>query len=380
MKQYLLGSLLLVPGLALAQTPTAAAQTPFTLKGTIGKLNAPAKVYLLRDGRFRDSTALINGAFELKGTMEKPQETRLLLQRQGKLKYGLRSGQYEELTFFLEPGPVLISSPDSLGRARVTGNVATREYQQLVAALGPVNSRENALLAESDRTPEAERPAFDERTKELFAACQQQRQQVQAVFIKAHPDSWVSFFALQELSIGNPAYDLVAPLYQGLGPAIKASAAGRAYAERLARMQAVRIGGQAPDFGLPTPEGRNVTLADYRGKYVLVDFWASWCHPCRAENPHVLRAYNEFKGRSFEVLGISLDDQRGREKWLKAIKEDGMPWTQVSDLLGMNRSEVARRYDVQSIPQNFLVDPSGHIVAINLRGDELRATLARFIK
>lgn len=376
MKQYLFGSLLLVPGLALAQTPAAAPQT-FTLKGTIGRLNAPAKVYLLREGHQPDSAALKNGVFELKGTVDAPKQAWLILQRQGQLKKAF-SQPAERLTVFLEPGPVVLTSPDSLPKAKVTGGPLTRDYNQLKAALQPTEDKLAALNAAYERTPEAQREEFERRNKAQGEALNQERQRIHAEFIKAHPASWVSLNALQQLSF-NPEYAVVAPLYEVLSPALKNSAPGKAYAERLARLKAVAIGAQAPNFSQQTPDGKTVSLADFRGKYVLVDFWASWCHPCREENPNVLRAYNEFKGRNFEVLGVSLDDAKGREKWLKAIKDDGMPWVQVSDLKGW-QNEAARSYDVQGIPQNFLIDPQGKILAANLRGDELKAALARYIK
>jgi peroxiredoxin len=139
------------------------------------------------------------------------------------------------------------------------------------------------------------------------------------------------------------------------------------------------VGKMALEFALPDVNGKLVKLSSYKGKYVLVDFWASWCGPCRYENPNVVNAYKKFKGKNFDILGVSLDDKK--DKWLKAIKEDNLTWTHVSDLKKW-QSEVVGMYGFGEvgIPYNFLVDPEGKIIAERLRGNDLDAKLAEVLK
>ncbi|RZK26023.1 MAG: TlpA family protein disulfide reductase [Hymenobacter sp.] len=161
-----------------------------------------------------------------------------------------------------------------------------------------------------------------------------------------------------------------------LTPALRATPKGQAIAKSLVGI--LRIGQPAPDFTLLTAASHAIALRSYRGKYVLVDFWASWCAPCRAENPNVVRAYETYKNRKFDVLSISIDTPEARAKWLKAVQDDKLPWTQVLDGVGPNR--VAELYRVETVPQNFLLDPSGTIIAQNLRGEALQTALAQFVK
>lgn len=143
-----------------------------------------------------------------------------------------------------------------------------------------------------------------------------------------------------------------------------------------AAMDGPMVGSVAPAINLATPEGKMVSLAAMKGKYVLLDFWASWCGPCRGENPNVVAAYNKYKGKNFTVYSVSLDDKK--DKWLQAIKADGLTWTHVSDLKGWESAPV-RVYNIQSIPSNFLLDTNGRVIARDLRGDMLEAKLAEVL-
>lgn len=138
------------------------------------------------------------------------------------------------------------------------------------------------------------------------------------------------------------------------------------------------VGVTATDFTQNDPTGKPVKLSDFRGQYVLVDFWASWCKPCRAENPNLLKAYNKYKSKNFTILGVSIDDSDMKKAWLNAVQQDGLPWTQTSELKGAN-SEAALAYGVTAIPANFLISPEGKILAKNLRGAELEKKLAELL-
>jgi peroxiredoxin len=376
MRKHLLVALLALPCLARSQTPF-----PYTIKGKLGTLDAPAKIYLVRGMQITDSATLKKGAFELKGTAAAPATADLVFRRRGRL-VTLFGPMGDRARIFLEPGTLAITSPDSLAHATFKGGPAMADYLRLTAAEQPTMDKMQAFGAEAQKATEAQRkdPAFGERMQAQYEAFNKEMAQGYYAFIKANPNSWASLEALTSMRMMDlPRYATVAPLYEAFSLALKKSPQGLEYGEMVRGLKETAIGQPAPAFTQKTPDGKMVSLADYHGKYVLVDFWASWCGPCRAENPAVTKVYNEYKGRNFDILGISLDKEDGREKWLKAILDDQLAWTQVSDLQGWQNA-VAQRYHVRAIPQNFLVDPTGKIVAANLRGAELKTTLARYIR
>lgn len=371
MKHYLLGLLLAAPSLGLAQT-----SAPFVLKGKLGKITTPAKVYLVRDRAVADSAVVKNGAFELKGTIDSPQQALLALSHTGSLKK-----LNDRVGFYLEKGTLTLTSPDSLTNAKVTGSQLNADFLKLQASIKPASDKMKALMTDYRAASEEKRksPEFMKQLDDREEVITKESNQLLATFIKANPNSLVSLDAVKQAGGSVPNYADVAPLFASLSPAVRNSPDGKKYGETLEALKAVSIGATAPDFSLNTPEGKPVALSSYRGKYVLVDFWASWCGPCRQENPNVTKVYNEYKAKNFDILGVSLDNEKARDKWLKAIQDDQLAWTQVSDLKGW-QNQAAELYHVQAIPQNFLVDPTGKIVATNLRGDALKQTLTKFIK
>lgn len=214
------------------------------------------------------------------------------------------------------------------------------------------------------------------KSQDLFTAYKKERGVKIEEFIKSNPASLVSAYVLyrdfsyrlspQEIRDNVKLLD--APLHHS--PYVKV------LKELSQTLETVQVGKAAPDFTAKDVNGKDVKLSQHQGKYLLVDFWAAWCGPCRRENPNVVKAYQKYKDKGFDVYGVSLD--KSKEAWVKAIKDDALNWTQVSDLAFWN-SAPAKLYGVRAIPSNFLLDPNGIIVARNLRGEELEKTLSELL-
>ena len=374
-KTILAAILLLAPMSMMAQDGA------YTINGEVGKLNAPAKVYLtyrIGQANLIDSSAIIDGKFEFKGNVRVPVKATIVLNHKGT---GTSSRTLPNLQIYLEAGVIGITAKDSLKDAKFTGSKLNTDNQNYINALKPSADKMAAFNAEFSALPAdkqkdaAVRAPFGVR----YAAIIAEQEAATLAFIKSNPSSAISLEAIIALGGSMPEYEKVAPLYESLTADVKNSPSGKVYARSLENMKATMVGAIAPEFTQNDPNGNPVKLSDFRGKYVLIDFWASWCGPCRAENPNVVQAFNDFKDKGFTVLGVSLDNEQGRQNWLNAIEKDGLTWTQVSDLKYWN-NEVSRMYGIRSIPQNLLLDPNGKILAKNLRGKALLDKLAEILK
>ncbi len=380
MKKIFICIIALLPSLAFAQGG-------FKITGNVKSLNAPAHVYLLYNvgaNKVVDSAVVANNSFTFTGSVLSPVSATMVVDPsgQGFTKFSQRFAQQTDNTklpdffnFYLENDTASIIATDSIAKATITGSPINDDNKLLTAQLVPVQKKAQQLMSESNSATSAQQnsDAFKADIEARQKALQQEQISVLEKFIKAKPNSYLSLMALSSL---GPVIDVSAlePLYTSLGQNLKDMESGRAIKKSIDALKPTAVGAVAPDFTQNDVNGAPVSLSSFRGKYVLVDFWASWCGPCRQENPNLVKAYNKFKSKNFTVLGVSLDKQEGKADWLAAIKSDGLVWTQVSDL-GYWNNKAALLYAVQSIPHNFLIDPSGKIIAKDLRGSDLDAKL-----
>lgn len=201
---------------------------------------------------------------------------------------------------------------------------------------------------------------------------------IQLDFVKSHLNSYMGLYVYYHNLLSRQFDpDELEPIYQQFSDTLRASELGKLSAEKLAGARRRLNGTKATDFKQTDVHGNMFTLSSLKGKYVLVDFWASWCVPCRAENPNLIKAYQALSDKNFEIVSVSLDNNR--DSWLNAIKTDGLPWIQVCDLKGW-KNEAALLYGISAVPQNFLIDPNGVIIARDLRGEGLTEKLTTLIK
>ena len=351
---------------AFAVFSCQSAKNEFSIKGSITGVET-GKVYLQKivDGKPKsiDSTDIASGKFSFKGKMEMPDLRLLRL-----------NGQDYFAQFFLDNASITVkANKDSLRSTKIIGSPTQDIFQIYINELEKLNKDVVALKGKyqnamtTGNTTEAEKAKID------YQAMIDNNKVFTKNFVKEHSNSVVSaFIALGKLANQVDINELDS-ITSKFSPEISKSEYVVKLKEFIQEQKKTDIGAVAPDFTMNDPDGKPIKLSSLHGKVVLVDFWASWCGPCRQENPNVVKLYGQFHPKGFEIIGVSLD--RNKEEWLKAIKADNLSWIHVSDLQFWQNT-AARLYAVNSIPQSFLLDKDGKIIGKGLRGEQLAKKLA----
>lgn len=368
-----------------AQSATAAKPNNLTVAIDVSRLSYPVeKIYLMYYNtlsKFRFTDSVMPGdkkEVSFNTYLEEPIQAQLVAVPVTKTPGRSNKNSY---SLYLEPGKIKLVSVDSFSNATVTGSASHQQYLSLLKEVDAYDNNFTAIYEQYGQAAKAnDKTGVAVARKKIDSLQDVINEEVYKKFIQKNgKTSPVAIHALMQYSGYSIDPVKVEPVYKLLGGAVKNLPSAKLFEARIAKAKDLQIGKQAIAFTQNDTAGVPVSLASFKGKYVLIDFWASWCGPCRAENPNVVAAFQKYKDKGFTVLGVSLDRPGQKDKWLKAIHDDKLDWTHVSDLKFWD-NEVAKLYDIKAVPQNLLVDKEGKIVAKNIRGEELQSTLAEVIK
>ena len=367
--------LLLLPVISFAQRAKE-----FELKGKLNLGHPVDWVYLRyisnEQGR-TDSVKPKDNEFKIKGFITEPVAATLTVKY--KFDPGKKEMSREMRQIFLEPAKIDMIANGSLENLSFISSKSNEEFEVLLKQAEAYSKKLELLYDEHDSLEQVEdKKGVREVEKAIEQLNNEARENVYGAFVIANPNSGVALLALKEYAGFDIDPSRVEPLFNALPAAARAWPSAKTLKERLELAKKTAVGSYAMNFTQKDTLGKPVSLSSFRGKYLLIDFWASWCGPCRKENPNIVRVFNQYRDKNFTILGVSLDRPGARDKWLAAIHKDNLTWTHVSDLKYWD-NQVAKLYGVTAIPQNLLIDPQGKIIAKNLRGPDLEERLGQLI-
>jgi peroxiredoxin len=369
--------ILLATAAGFAQQPNLTIHDPnLTIHATIKDMKAGNWVYWRKiSDTEKDSVKTMDGGFEIRTSIAEGEGNIYIVQ------VGSAYTEHSMQLLYLDKGTVNINGDGPMfNKAKLSGSPFILDFNayndfmdkdSVLHAAPELYKKANQLYKDKDSTGLAKLQPLMDRTDSTKTARAKE-------WVAQHPASPISTYVLYFVLRRSLNFDQLDSVLGKLSPAAKDNRLAKEITHGIDVNKLTGIGQMAMDFTQSDTSGRPVSLKDFRGKYVLVDFWASWCHPCRMENPNVVKAFADYKGKDFTVLGVSLDRPGYKEAWLKAIHEDGLAWTQVSDLKFWNNA-IAKQYDIESIPSNLLIGPDGKIVAKDLQGDELEKKLSEVL-
>jgi peroxiredoxin len=336
--------------IALICPLAVSAQQHYIVKGDVGTIISPSKVFLIyTDGKQSHiiSSPVKNGEFYFEGNVSDTTLASLMLNYKGD-----DVNEYNSKPIYLVNGQTTLTGKTLLINAKVTGNDLNEDLYRYNLMIYPVNKNSPSDV-----------------NKKILAKN----------FITQNPNSYISLVcAFKRVASGYVNVDEIEPVFNWLSLKVRSTKAGVAYQKYIKTLLSIKIGALAPEFTQPDVKGNLISLSSFRGKYVLLDFWASWCSPCRYENPNVVKAYKKYNSKNFTILSVSLDAPATKNAWVSAINNGGLTWNQVSDLKGW-KNGAAQLYGIRAIPQNFLIDPDGKIIARNIMGDQLENKLSKVL-
>lgn len=362
---------ILLPVAALVFALGACTTTPkYTISGSV-EGEQEGNVYLLKPTESKSfdtlaSAKLVAGKFNMEGTANEVIDALLVVEgKKGGTRVFLENVNY---TATLNPADNAVSVIEGGVLQNVSNQflAINREGQKQMSELNKIYSQ-----AYQDKN-EVKMNEIDS----IFTEVEKTIEAKQTEVIAANPDSYVSAYTITT-NMNRLGFEELTVKFNSLGEAAKATVPGQKIADRLARLAVVAIGQIAPDFTMATPAGDSLSLHSIKGKVKIIDFWASWCGPCRRMNPEVVELYKEFHPKGLEIIGVSLD--REKDAWVKAIADDKLAWNHVSDL-GFWKNAAAQLYVINSIPSLVLLDENNTIVAKNLHGEELKQKVAEMLK